>query len=153
MRGGGSNGHDKFIFAELAVYIAMRSDKTNAISVRRWLLKEVVPRGLNQMLQIKVEEQDTCLALLNDDLDVRDRQIIILKQEKVELQTRYVTRLEDSKKDNGMAIIQKYNGDTWPYLAICGQQGYVTQKIKNKLIDYPSGKIVVLAEAPNAIVH
>ena len=54
---------------------------------------------------------------------------------------------------DGMVIIQKNNGDPYPYLAICGQQGYVAQKIQNKLVDYPNGQIVVLAETPNAIVH
>ena len=33
------------------------------------------------------------------------------------------------------------------------QVGKVTQKIKNKLIDFPNGQIVVLAETPNAICH
>ena len=31
--------------------------------------------------------------------------------------------------------------------------GYVTQKIKHKLIDYPNSNIVVLAATPNAIVQ
>lgn len=52
-----------------------------------------------------------------------------------------------------MVVIQKNNGDLYPYIAICGQQGYVAQKIQNKLTDYPNGQIVVLAETPNAIVH
>ena len=46
-------------------------------------------------------------------------------------------------------VIQKNNGDEYPYMAIaldCGQQGYVAQKIQNKLIDFPNGQIVVLAE-------
>ena len=34
-------------------------------------------------------------------------------------------------KDNGMAVIQKNNGDEYPYVAICGQ-------IQNKLADYPN---------------
>ena len=57
------------------------------------------------------------------------------------------------KKDNGMVVIQKNNGDEYPYIAICGQQGYVAQKIQNKLIDFPNSQIVVLAETPNAIAH
>ena len=52
-----------------------------------------------------------------------------------------------------MVIVQKNNGDEYPYVAICGQQGYVAQKIQNKLTDYPNGQLVVLAETPNAIVH
>ena len=52
-----------------------------------------------------------------------------------------------------MVVIQKNNDDPYPYLAVCGQRGYVAQKIQNKLVDYPNGQIVVLAETPNAIVH
>ena len=63
------------------------------------------------------------------------------------------TYLQDTIKDNGMTVIQKNNGDEYPYVAICGQQGYVAQKIQNKLTDYPNGQLVVLAETPNAIVH
>ena len=52
-----------------------------------------------------------------------------------------------------MVMVQKNNGDEYPYVAICGQQGYVAQKIQNKLTDYPNGQLVVLAETPSAIVH
>ena len=61
-------------------------------------------------------------------------------------------RTQQSSQD-GMVIIQKNNGDEYPYVAICGQQGYVAQKIQNKLADYPNAQLVVLAETPNAIVH
>ena len=57
------------------------------------------------------------------------------------------------ESQDGMVIIQKNNGDEYPYVAICGQQGYVAQKIQNKLTDYPNAQLVVLAETPNAIVH
>ena len=56
-------------------------------------------------------------------------------------------------KDNGMAVIQKNNGDEYPYVAICCQQEYVAQKIQNKLVDYPNAQLVVLAETPNSSVH
>ena len=69
------------------------------------------------------------------------------------MEYRAVPYLENPKKDNGMVVIQKNNGDEYPYMAICGQQGYVAQKIKNKLIDFPNGQIVVLAETGNSIVH
>ena len=89
------------------------------------------------------------------------REISKLKQDTANLQVaverlerRVVPHLEDTRKDNGMAIIQKNNGDPeYPYIAICGQQGYVSQKIQHKMIDYPNAQIVVLAETPNAIVH
>ena len=76
-----------------------------------------------------------------------------LQNEVERLQKRYVPYLQDTIKDNDIAVIQKNNGDEYPYVAICGQQGCVAQKIQNKLTDYPNGQLVVLAETPNAIVH
>ena len=100
-----------------------------------------------------VEANDTALAMLNDDLDESQREYAILEYGYEQLETRAVPYLEDPKKDNSMVVIQKNNGDEYPYIAICGQQGYVAQKIQNKLIDFPNGQIVVLAETPNAIFH
>ena len=45
-------------------------------------------------------------------------------------------------KDNGMAVIQKNNGDEYPYVVTCGQQGYVAPEIQNKLADYPNAQLV-----------
>ena len=80
------------------------------------------------------EEKDAAIALLNDDLDDASKQLVDLEnkncelQNKVErLQERYAPYLQDTKKDNGMVIVQKNNDDEYPYVAICGQQGYVAQ--------------------------
>ena len=100
-----------------------------------------------------IESKDTALAMLNDDLDESQREYAILEYRYEQLETRAVPYLEDPKKDNSMVVIQKNNGDEYPYIAICGQQGYVAQKIQNKLIDFPNGQIVVLDETPNAICH
>ena len=105
--------------------------------------------------------------MLNDDLDAEwhkvqgvGKQLVDLEHENCELQNelerlqeRYVPYLQDTRKDTGMAVIQKNNDDEYGYVAICGQQGYVAQKIQNKLTEYPNGQLVVLAETPNAIVH
>ena len=91
--------------------------------------------------------------MLNDDLEDVGKQNRELQNEVERLQKRYVPHLQDTIKDNGMPVIQKNNGDEYPYVAICGQQGYVTQKIKHKLIDYPNNNIVALEETPNAIVQ
>ena len=100
-----------------------------------------------------IESKDTALAMLNDDLDESQREYAILEYRYEQLETRAVPYLEDPKKEKSMVVIQKNNGDEYPYIAICGQQGYVAQKIQNKLIDFPNGQIVVLAETPNAICH
>ena len=103
--------------------------------------------------QQAIEAKDTALAMLNDDLDESQREYAILEYRYEQLETRAVPYLEDPKKDKSMVVIQKNNGDEYPYIAICGQQGCVAQKIQNKLIDFPNGQIVVLAETPNAICH
>ena len=102
---------------------------------------------------IREREKDAAIALLNDDLEnvgKRNREL----QNKVErFKERCVAYLQDTRKDNGMVIVQKNNCDEYGYVAICGSQGCVAQKIQNKLADYPNGQLVVLAETPNAIVH
>ena len=103
--------------------------------------------------QQSIEAKDTALAMLNDDLDESQREYAILEYRYEQLETRAVPYLEDPKKDNSMVVIQKNNGDEYQYIDICGQQGYVAQKIQNKLIDFPNGQIVVLAETGNSIVH
>ena len=107
-----------------------------------------------------IEEKDAALALLNDKLQDRDNQLALishemaksqreiskLKQDTADLQVaverlerHVVPHLEDARKDNGMEIIQKNNGDPeYSYIAICGQQDYVSQKIQHKMIDYPN---------------
>ena len=124
-----------------------------------WVVETVLPREVRR-LTVVLEEKDSALAMLNDDLDASRRQLVVLEQDKLQLQHR-IERLErravpylaDTSKDNGMVVIQKNNGDEYPYLAICGQQGYVAQKIQNKLADYPHGQTVDLGETPNAIIY
>ena len=132
----------------------------------KWLVKKGVEK-LQEKHQIQTEEKDAAIALLNDDLDaemhkVQDvgKQLVDLEHENRELQNRveklqerYVPYLQDTRKNNSMAVIQKNNGDEYPYVAICGQQGYVAQKIQNKLADYPNAQLVVLTETLNAILH
>ena len=166
MWGGGKNPHDVFINLDGAIYIATNSKKEKAAALISWLVKKGVEK-LQEEHQIQIEGKDAAIALLNDDLDaewhkVQDvsKQLVDLEHENRELQNeveriqeRHVPCLQDTRKDNGMAVIQKNNGDEYPYVAICGQQGYVVQKIQNKLTDYPNAQLVVLAKTPNAIVH
>ena len=160
------NPHDVFVNLDGAIYIATNSKKEKAAFLISWLVKKGVEKSQEEH-QIQTEEKDAAIALLNDDLDaeqhkVQDvgKQLVDLEHENRELQNeverlqeRYVPYLQDTRKDNGMAVIQKNNGDEYPYVAICGQQGYVAQKIQNKLADYPNPQLVVLAETPNATVH
>ena len=165
-RSGGKNPHNVFVSLDGAIYIATNSKKEKAAALISWLVKKRVEK-LQEEHQMQIEGKDAAIALLNDDLDaelhkVQDvgKQLVDLEHENRELQNRverlqerYVPYLQDTRKDNGMAVIQKNNGDEYPYVAICGQQGYVAQKIQNKLTDYPNAQLVVLVETPNATVH
>ena len=153
------NPHDAFVNLDGAIYIATNSKKEKAAALISWLVKKGVEK-LQEEHQIQTEEKDPAIALLNDDLEDVGKQLVNLEHENRELQNkvdrlqkRYVPYLQDTKKDNSMVIVQNNNGDEYPYVAICGQQGYVMQKIKHKLIDYPNSNIVVLAKTPNAIVQ
>ena len=153
------NSHDVFVNLDGAIYIATNSKKEKAAALISWFVKKGVEK-LQEEHQVQIEGKDAAIALLNDDLDDVGKQLVELEHENRELQNeverlqeRYVPYLQDTRKDNGMVVIQKNNGDEYPYVAICGQQGYVTQKIQNKLADYPNGQLVVLAETPKAIVH
>ena len=134
MRGG---LHDVFVNIDGALEIAVRSNKPKAVALVKWLSK----KGVEKIQEIQIEEKDAAIALLNDDLEDVGKQLVHLEHENCDLQNeverleeRYVPRLQNTKLNNSMVIVQKNNGDEYGYVAICGQQGYVTQKINHKLI-------------------
>ena len=159
MLGGGKNPHDAFVDLEAALEIVVRSKKPKAVELVKWLTRKGVEKVVEEkQLAIKakdaaIEQKDAQLALVNDDLVESQGRVMQLQVQLEELQSRAVSPLANNSKMNGIAVIQKNNGDAYPYVAICGQQGYVAQKIRNKLADYPNGQLVVLGETGNAIVH
>ena len=138
------NPHDVLVNLDGAIYIAANSKKEKAAALTSWLVKKGVEK-LQEEHQIQTEEKDAAIALLNDDLaaerhKVQDvgKQLVDLGHENCELQNEverlqegYVSYLQDTRKDIGMTVIQKNNGDEYPYVAICGQQGCVARKIQN----------------------
>ena len=166
-----SQKYDIYINEQCMYELGFTSQQSKAKTFRAYCFNTLFPQIRDHFEQLAItekdiqhrlaiEEKDNALDLLNDDLDESHRNIAILEQDNLELQReneilkrRYVPYLEDPKKDNGIVVIQKNNGDEYPYIAICGQQGYVAQKIQNKLIDFPNSQIVVLAETGNSIVH
>ena len=140
--------------------LAFTSQQKEAKEFRKYCCNTLFPQLRQHFEQLAISEQqqrieqnESTIAILNDDLDESQREYAILEYKYEQLEYRAVPYLEDPKKDKGIVVIQNNNGDEYPYIAICGQQGYVAQKIKNKLIDFPNGQIVVLAEPGNAIVH
>ena len=155
-----SQKYDLYINEEAMYELGFTSQQDKAKHFRKYCFNTLFPQLRQHFEQLAISEQqqrieqnESTIAILNDDLDESQREYAILEYKYEQLEYRAVPYLEDPKKDNGIVVIQKNNGDEYPYIAICGQQGYVAQKIKNKLIDFPNGQIVVLAETPNAICH
>ena len=157
------NKTDIFLSVYGVMHVIVGSRKSKGKKLKEWVMSDIIPRGFNAIIAEKqqalenkdliIHQNESTIAILNDDLDERQREYAILEYKYEQLEYRAVPYLEDPKKDNGIVVIQKNNGDEYPYIAICGQQGYVAQKIQNKLTDFPNGQIVVLAETPNAICH
>ena len=153
------NGHTQpntVLLTESGVYcFLLRCKRPAAKPFMTWVVKTVLPREvrrLNGQLKDKdatIELKDSAIALLNDDLETTQQQVLTLNEQlevqdsaiallndeletlrrRIEqLERRAVPYLED-QNNNGIVIIQKNNGDTYPYVAICGQQGYITQKL------------------------
>ena len=155
-----SQKYDLYINEEAMYELGFTSQQDKAKHFRQYCFNTLFPQLRQHFEQLAISEQqqrieqnESTIAILNDDLDERQREYAILEYKYEQLEYRAVPYLEDPKKDNGIVVIQKNNGDEYPYIAICGQQGYVAQKIQNKLIDFQNGQIVVLAETPNAICH
>ena len=141
------NDHDIFVSLDVALEIASRSKKIQAVELIKWLTHKGIDKVVEERHQA-LEAKDNQLTLLNNDLIDAQQQVVILEQTNLELQDRVtelqrraVPYLADHTKDNGLVVIQKNNGDEYPYIAICGQQGYVAQKIQNKLADYHDGQL------------
>ena len=86
--------------------------------------------------QQAIEEKDTIIALLNDDLKNREYENVGLQgeirakdQQIVALQRRYLGYLSDEDKNNGISIIAKNKEEEkYPYISICRQHGYRRHK-------------------------
>ena len=117
--------------------------------------------------QQAIEEKDTAIALLADDLQDRDNQIQAIQYETVGLQVeirvkdhqiaalqrRYVDYISDEDKNNGISIIAKNNEEEkYPYIAICGQHGYRRHKARVLLVRNQGSTLFVDGDTPNAIV-
>jgi prophage antirepressor-like protein len=151
---------DAVLLKEPGLYcFLLRCGREEAEPFMEWAVETVLPREVRKLSkqlsdqQQSIEKQDLALALINNDLTMLEQENLKLQDQVEVLRHQSVPCLADVKKNNGLAVIQKNNGDEFPYMTICGQQGYVTQKIQNKLTDYPNGQLVILAETPNAIVH
>ena len=120
-----SRKDDYYINEEGLNELVFTSQQPEAKAFRKYCCNELFPRVRKLLIYKMIEEKDMQLALLNDDLTIAKENVVALEQEaEVErLKTRAVPHLEEPRKDNGIVVIQKNNGDPYPYFGICGQQG------------------------------
>ena len=122
-----SQTEEYYISEEGLFELLFTSQQPKAKDFRKYCFNVMFPQIRQQLQQARIEdnniqhrlvieEKDTALAMLNDDLDESHRNISILEQDNLELQReneilkrRYVPYLEDPKKDNSMVVIQKNN--------------------------------------------
>ena len=117
--------------------------------------------------QKQIEEKDSAIALLNDDLteaQEHSRQLefdnvglqgeIREKDQQIaRLQQQHVPLLEDEKKNYGMTIVAKNDATAeFPFISICGQHGYRRQKKRMVMLKNFGSTEFTDKDTPNAIV-
>ena len=140
---------DEYYINEEGMYeLLFKSQQLKAKKFRRYCCNEMFPKIRNQLLYQRIEEKDSQLALLNDDLtesqdlvkqleynntglqgeiraknqeiERQDQQTTELQNEVARLRERYVDHCRDPGKDNVIMIVRKH-----------------TTKENDKRFDYP----------------
>ena len=76
--------HDGFLSVNGITTVVINSRKPKAREVTAWLIQNVIPRGFNKIIEenlVAIENKDTQLALLNDDLQARQYENVGLQGE------------------------------------------------------------------------
>lgn len=173
--GRSKNPHDMFISSKLALYIAMRSDKNEAENARKWLLDDIIPRGLKNKIKEQrqiIEDCDTRLVLLNDNLAQRDNRIQAIQYENVGLQgeirakdqmigvlrERYVDHATKPGLDNVVMIVRKHTATDeedqyydYQYYASRIQRRFITTKRRWIRDTFPNSEEIVIIDNPNSV--
>ena len=169
---------DSFLSAYGVMHVVVNSRKSKGKELRDWILRDVVPRGFNKLMeeehqkaikekQKSIDEKDMQIALLDDDLTESQDLVKQLEfsntgmqgeirakdQQIAHLEQRYVHLLAEEKKNYGMTIIAKNDESAeYPYISICGQHGYRKQKKRVVLLKNPGSTEFTDGDTPNAIV-
>ena len=126
-----------------------------------------MPRGFDisiEEIQEKhgqgIEERDATIALLNDDLKIREYENLDLQgqirakdQQIAALQKRYLGYLSDEDKNNEISIIATNNDEAkYPYVSLWGQHGYRRHKVTVLLTRNKGSTLFEYGDTSNAIV-
>ena len=134
-----------------------------------WVVETVLPQEVRKLTSA-IEEKDTALALLTDDLQNRDNQIPAIQYVNVALQaqqkhqdaithlkTRYVPHARNSGKDNIIIIVRKHTtpiNDKYhdlPYYVARIQRRKRYVKLRWFDQHFPDHEVIVEIDNPNSI--
>ena len=144
------------------LYIVMRCDKYEAISVRKWLIEEIMPRGFNKIIessnrqhqlaidkkyeehQLMIADKDQQHQLLIADKDYQHQLLIADKDDEIRdlVQNRHVPRI--GEHDNILCAIEKNETDELgkpgdhPYYMIRCQRMGLQERLHIKNLQYPN---------------
>ena len=136
------------------------SDKSHAMEIEDLTGHIQALEFMNEAHQQTIEQKDSAIALLNDDLQNRKYENVGLKGEIrakdlqiAALQRRYVGYLSAEDKNNGISIIAKNTEEEeYPYISICGQHSYRRHKARVLLARNKGSTLFADGDTPNAIV-
>ena len=178
------NKTDKFLSAFGVMYIILKSQKDKGKAHRKYIPKDIVPRGFDvkiedltscvqaleftnkeerQAHQQAIEEKDTTIALLNDDLKNREHDNVALQAQRdvykeqlqkcqdiiTHLKKRYVPHAKDPGKDNIVMIIEKNTTPEedefyeYPYYIARIQRRFINTKRRWFKAQYPHHRFIV----------
>ena len=121
------NKTDKFLSVFGVMYVIIKSQKDKGKALKKYILKDMVPRGFDARLEEiqekyrqAIEKKDVTIALLNDDLDNREYENVALEAQRdvykdqlqkcqdiiTHLKTHSVDHAKDPGKDNIVMITE-----------------------------------------------
>ena len=173
-----SQKYDFYINEEGMYELLFKSQQLQAKAFRKYCCNEMFPKIRNQLLRQRIEEKDTQLALLSDDLALKqeharqleysniglqgeirakDQEIVRRQSEIAELRERYVDHCRDPRKDNTVMITRKHTSDEddehfeYPYYISRIQRCKIPTKRRWLLTQFPDSEEIVVIDNPNSV--
>ena len=177
MRGGGENPHGAFVDLEGALEIVVRSKKSKAVELTKWLTRKGAEKVVEEH-QKAINEKDMQIAVLDDDLlnsqdlvkqleynntglqgeiRAKDQEIVRRQLEIAELRERYVDHCQDPGKDNLVVITRKHTCEPddkhfeYPYYISRIQRRVISTKRRWLLDQFPDSEEIVVIDNPNSV--
>ena len=161
---------DYYINEEGMNELIFTSQQHRAKAFRKYCCNELFPQVRKLLVDKMLEEKDTQLAILNDDLTesqklviglhgeirAKDQEIARRETECVRLRERSVDHCQDPGKDNVVMIIRKHTGEEddrceYPYYIARIQRRAISKKRRWLLEKFPRSEEIVVIDNPNSV--